>query len=131
MQTPLIVFRLLVAAAWSDGELHPAEALLLAGYLQKLGLSESENQTQITYLRERPAADTSQLWFSQLQKAHPTAQQQKAALSAVQNILRADGQVVEAEAQLLNLLHAALEEESETWLGHLKNWLRLLAKNWN
>jgi uncharacterized tellurite resistance protein B-like protein len=127
MQTPIIVFRLLVAAAWIDGEIHPAEGLLLAQFLQRLGLAESELEQQKVYLSQRPATDTSALWVAQFQKAHPDRHQRDAALKAVQSILAADGQLLTEEEHLLTQLKTALAEEDHSLLQQLKQWLTNLV----
>jgi len=126
MRTPLIAFRLLVAAAWLDGELHPSEALLLAQYLQRLALPEAEYQQQLVYLGQRPAADTSALWVEQFQKAHPNPWEQEQAVKAVQQMMQADGRVLAEEEKLLDQLRAAFQDE-RTLLQKVKDWLRTLV----
>ncbi|WP_218081230.1 tellurite resistance TerB family protein [Anthocerotibacter panamensis] len=128
MQTSLIAFRLLVAAAWSDGQLHPAEAALLTGFLQRLDLPEEQKLKQIDYLRLQPAVDTSKLWVDQFQKVHPNEQEREAVIWAVKRMLAADGQVTEQEARVLAHLKQALQEDHPpSLLQRLKDWLRDLT----
>ncbi len=123
MQTPLIAFRLLVAAAWLDGEIHPLEATLLAQYLAGLQLTDEMQAREIDYLRLRPAADTSTLWIEQFRQAHPTPTEQERVIAAVKQMMKADGRVVEEEAQLLAKLETALHGDHPSLLQRLKTWL--------
>jgi len=129
MQTSLIAFRLLVAAAWSDGELHPLEGLLLGQYLIRLDLDPSEYQRQVEYLRTRPATDTSHLWVEQFQKAHPSTAEQQSVINAIKAMIQADGKVALQETQILHELEHALQEaHPPSLLARLKAWFTNLVR---
>jgi hypothetical protein len=126
METPLIAFRLLVAAAWSDGQLHPAEELVLARYLERLPVEASEKRKLIDYLTLQPAADTSHLWIEQFKASHATDPERKELTSALKLLMAADGRVVEEESRLLAEFKEALKEHHDTpaLLSRVKSWFK-------
>jgi uncharacterized tellurite resistance protein B-like protein len=126
METPLIAFHLLVAAAWSDGQLHPAEELVLARYLQRLPVDDLEKRKLIDYLTLKPATDTSHLWIEQFKASHATDPERKELMHALKLLLAADGRVTEAEAKLLAELKEALREHHDTsaLLSRVKSWFK-------
>lgn len=129
IDTSLIAFRLLVAAAWSDGQLHPAEGLVLGQYLRRLSLPEVEQRKLIAYLSLRPAADASQVWIEQFRDIYPDAQHRREVMDALKLVISADGRVVEPETKLLAELKAALRPDQDTpsLLSGLKAWLGKLT----
>lgn len=125
---PAIAFRLLVAAAWSDGELHPAEALILAQYLQRLDLGVEEKRKLLEYLQIRPAADTSRVWLEEVQAAQAQPALRRELTAALKLVVAADGRVVPEETQLIDDLRHALEaSDSPSLLGRFKRWLGRLT----
>ncbi len=126
METPLIAFRLLVAAAWSDGQLHPAEELVLARYLQRLPVDDLEKRKLIDYLTLQPAADTSHLWIEQFKASHASDPERKELMNALKLLMAADGRVTEQESKLLAEFKEALKEHHDTpaLLSRVKSWFK-------
>lgn len=126
METPLIAFRLLVAAAWSDGQLHPAEELVLGRYLQRLPVSDAEKSKLIDYLTLQPASDTSHLWIEQFKASHATDPERKELLRGLKLLMAADGRMAEEETQLLAEFKEALKEHHDTpaLLSRVKSWFK-------
>ncbi len=126
METPLIAFRLLVAAAWSDGQLHPAEELVLARYLQRLPVDDLEKRKLIDYLTLQPATDTSHLWIEQFKASHASDPERKELMNALKLLMAADGRVTEQESKLLAEFKEALKEHHDTpaLLSRVKSWFK-------
>ncbi|AGY59924.1 TerB family tellurite resistance protein [Gloeobacter kilaueensis] len=128
MNNAAIAFRLLVAAAWSDGQLHPSEALLLAQYLPRLNLPFEEQQHLLEYLQIRPAVDTAQIWLQEVQAARLDPTESRELTESLKLIVYVDGRLAPEEAQLLAQLSHALEaSEPPSLLARLKLWLKRLT----
>ena len=128
MDNASIAFRLLVAAAWSDEQLHPAEALLLGQYLQRLDIESEQKRQLVEYLRLRPAADASAVWLEQVQQARTNPDERQELTDALKMIVAADGRVAAEEAKLLEELYAALDvDEPQSILPRFKRWLARLT----
>jgi uncharacterized tellurite resistance protein B-like protein len=129
METPLIAFRLLVAAAWSDGQLHPAEELVLGRYLQRLPVSDAEKSKLIDYLTLQPASDTSHLWIEQFKASHATDPERKELLRGLKLLMAADGRMAEEETQLLAEFKEALKDHHDTpaLLSQVKSWFKSVS----
>ncbi len=128
MDNASIAFRLLVAAAWSDEQLHPAEALLLGQYLQRLDIESEQKRQLVEYLRLRPAADASAVWLQQVQQARTNPDERQELTEALKMIVAADGRVAAEEAKLLEELYAALDvDEPQSILPRFKRWLARLT----
>ncbi len=131
METPLIAFRLLVAAAWSDGQLHPAEELVLGRYLQRLPVSDAEKSKLIDYLTLQPASDTSHLWIEQFKASHATDPERKELLRGLKLLMAADGRMAEEETQLLAEFKEALKDHHDTpaLLSQVKSWFKSVTSS--
>jgi tellurite resistance protein len=128
MEKPLLAFHLLVAAAWTDGEIHPAEALVLGQYLLRLPLDPEQRRREQEYLSLRPAADFSRLWLAQVIEAKCAPDECRELVEALRLVVAADGRVEAHEQALLSDLEQALREnEPESLLKRFKNWLRRLT----
>lgn len=128
MDNASIAFRLLVAAAWSDGQLHPAEALLLGQYLQRLDLESEQKRQLVEYLRLRPAADASAVWLEQVRQATADPNERQELTEALKMIVDADGRVATEEENLLEELYLALDaDEPQSILARFKRWLARLT----
>lgn len=130
MQKPLLAFYLLVAAAWSDGEIQPAEALILGQYLLRLKLDEAERRRLTEYLSQRPAADVSHVWIERVQEARCVPRECNELIEALRRVVAADGRIEEREQEILDELKRALaENEAVPLLGRFKQWLGKVTGN--
>ena len=100
------LFRLLIAAAWIDGEFQTAER----EYLHKLAAQRNLlEQPEIKFLlsNTKPIeSETCYQWLSEYLGAHPTIENYQSLFAEIAGVLYADGYIATEEAKLLNQLQA-------------------------
>ena len=105
----LRIFRLWAAAAWSDGELHPAEAAALRRLLEASDdLGETERAEAMALLQAPPPSTD----LAEVKQLRPAARE--GVYRAALGIVRLDNRVTAEESAWLERLRAALDLDPAT-----------------
>lgn len=117
--------KVIIAAAWADGEIQHEELNSLKDLLfalpQLTGLQWAELEMYI----ETPVNDAERAYLlAQLQQTISSAQDQALALQALQNMLQADGTVTTEEQQMAAEIRVAIESADTSTFGRLANLIR-------
>lgn len=105
----LRIIRLWAAAAWADGQLHPAEAAALRRLIDASDdLSETERAEASELLRSPPPAGT----VAEVRSLRPVARE--GVYRAALGIVRLDRKVTGDEELFLSRLRAALDLDPQT-----------------
>lgn len=117
--------KVLIAAAWADQEITHEEINSLKDLLFRLPqLTGREWSTLQMYLDRPVSADERSCLIEELQRAISSAKEQKLALSALDELVRADGNVTESEHAVLNELRSAIDSAEVGLFGKLARLLQ-------
>ncbi len=101
--------KVLVAAAWADGELNPQEIRTLTEYLRRLGISPAE-YAELKPLLDGPLRPAeAHLLLEQQLEWLSSRPEQGAVLAAVEDLLLADDKLSEAEGDFLSRLRELMK----------------------
>lgn len=104
---PKLLFKILLGAAWIDGEIQPAERDHLQQKARELGLAEdAEIQSFLARTQAIPPADC-YAWLEAYLGSNPTPEDYQQLLEAVGATVYSDSDIDTAEAQLLSFLQAS------------------------
>ncbi len=102
----LRTLRLWAAAAWSDGELHPAEAAALERLIEASGLSTEERREALALLERAPDVDVAEI-------AELPPEAREGIYRAALGIVRLDKVVKDSEERFLASLRGALDLDDD------------------
>jgi uncharacterized tellurite resistance protein B-like protein len=129
----LALARVIIAAAWADGDMAVEEINSLKDLLFQLPHIGRERVMQITerewamldmYIESPVSAGERARLVEQLQAALRTSKDRALALSALENIVQADGQVTEEERAVAEEIKAAIETADAGIAGQLGRLIR-------
>ncbi len=129
----LALARVIVAAAWADGELHPEEIDSLKDllfHLPHIGpargveLPAADWARLEMYIQSPVDAAERQRLIAELQAAVRTPADRELALAALDNLVQADGVVLDAEREVLQEIRAALQAADLGVTAHITHLIR-------
>lgn len=98
------LFKILVAAAWIDGEVQAAEKAYLEKVAQAKNLLEDREIQDLLTAETAIAPDLCYRWLRDYLGNKPTVETYQNLLAEIAGLVYVDGDVAEAEAKLLNQL---------------------------
>lgn len=107
IQESFAIARLWAAAAWADGELHPAEAAAYHRFLEAAGLDEAQKQQAEGFLAKQPAVS-----FDEVEKLSTPAKE--GLYRAIIGLVLIDGKVTDDELQFVTRLRDQLALDPAT-----------------
>ena len=108
--TIMALAKVIIAAAWADGEITEDEELSLKDLLWRLPEVHARQWDELAIYLDAPvAADERQRLIAALQAQLSTAEQRELALSKLDELVSADGVVSEQERAVVAEVRAALE----------------------
>lgn len=105
----LRILRLWAAAAWADGELHPAEAAALERLIEASDDLAPDERLEAQRLLGAPPADVDP---DEVRRLRPAARE--GVYRAALGIVRLDGKLTDGESAFLGRLRAALDLDPAT-----------------
>lgn len=103
------IARLWAAAAWADGELHPAEAAAYFRFLEAAGLDDAQKLQAEGFLEKKPAVS-----FDEVEKLSTPAKE--GLYRAIIGLVLIDGKVTDDELQFVTRLRDQLGLDAATIL---------------
>ena len=126
MSTELILKlgKVLIAAAWADQKITHEEINSLKDLLFRLPQLTGREWSILQMYLDRPvSADERSRLIDELNRAITSANDQKLALTALDELVRADGKVTESERVVLNELRSAIDSAEVGLFGKLSRLL--------
>jgi uncharacterized tellurite resistance protein B-like protein len=122
--TIMALAKVIIAAAWADGEITEDEELSLKDLLWRLPEVHARQWDELAIYLDAPvAADERQRLIAALQAQLSTAEQRELALSKLDELVSADGVVSEQERAVVAEVRAALESADVGLWGSLSRLL--------
>jgi uncharacterized tellurite resistance protein B-like protein len=122
--TLMSLAKVIIAAAWADGEISEDEELSLKDLLWRLPEVHARQWDELAIYLDAPvAADERQRLIAELQTRITTAEQRELALSKLDELVSADGVVSEREQAVVAEVRAALESADVGLWGSLSRLL--------
>ncbi|MDJ0901249.1 MAG: TerB family tellurite resistance protein [Xenococcus sp. MO_188.B8] len=100
------LFRLLIAAAWIDGEFQSEEREYLRKLASKRNLLDEPEIKSLLSSTKPIESEKCYQWLSEYLGAHPTRETYQSLFAEIAGVVYADGYIATEEAELLNQLQA-------------------------
>lgn len=121
----LALAKVMIAAAWADGEVQPEEITCMKGFLMKLpGMGEMEWAALQMYLAMPVDDDERELLVADLRQRVRSEEDKKLVMDALGALFQADGVVTEGERAAIEKMVGLLDADSETMLQGLGQLIR-------
>ncbi len=121
------IIKILIAAAWIDGEIQPEER----DYLHKMATEQNlidDPEIKLLLLADKPIPSSDcHRWVKEYLGEHPTVEDYRALIGTLGGLIYADGIVEVQEAELLNSLEQ-LDPTLETEASFSDKFLKILGK---
>lgn len=127
LKTKLIMAlaKVIIAAAWADGEISNEEINSLKDLLFHLPEMTAKDWARLEIYLDEPVGEAErERLMAELQAALVTPADHRLALSSLETVLGADGQVTVKERRVFEEIKAALEEVNVSLLGQLGRLVR-------
>ncbi len=117
--------KVIIAAAWADGEISNEEVNSLKDLLFHLPEMAAKDWARLEIYLDEPVGEAErERLMAELQAALVTPADRRLALSTLEAVIGADGQVTEKERVVVNEIKAALEEVNVSLVGQLGRLVR-------
>lgn len=98
------LFKILIAAAWIDGEFQPAEKAYLQKIAEERNLLKDAEIQNLLVTEARISSEQCYQWLNEYLGDRPTLEAYQTLLAEIAGLVYVDGDIDDAEAQLLTQL---------------------------
>lgn len=123
LSTNILVLKVLIAAAWADGEMHESERKLLQQIIEKSRMSESRKATLTLDIERKPEVSDVDAILEELCIRSKTNEMKQAIFALTDKMLGADSKLDESEIAFREKLECTLNEKGSRFFALIKDYI--------
>ena len=124
INTQILIVKVMIAAAWSDGEVEARERKLLEQMIDKLRLSQSRKASLLLETEYKPSDEHVNAILEELCQRARTHEMRKAIIALADKMIAADKKMDTAEVDFRERLEKTLQKNGVNFFSTLKDYIK-------